>query len=91
MNDENEGREYNPYLRETFLEVVENQLRINKPPEARETLKRLVDQGISEEDAKIYIAQAVAIEVYDALANKKPYNAERYTRNLRRLPEEPEE
>lgn len=91
MNDENEDREYNPHLRQTFLEVVENQLRMNNPPEARKTLKRLVDQGISRKDAKIYIARAVAIEVYDALTNNKPYDPERYERNLHRLPEDPEE
>jgi hypothetical protein len=31
------------------------------------------------------------IEVIDALKNKKPYNEERYVKNLRNLPEQPHE
>ena len=48
-------------------------------------------QEVSEEDAKIYIAQAVCVEVYDVMKNKKPYNRERYIKNLERLPQEPSE
>lgn len=40
----------NPYLKLTVMEVVENQLETNEPPETRLTVKRLTEQGISEED-----------------------------------------
>ena len=86
-NKQNQG--HNPRLKATFLEIVDNQLRDYSPPEARHTFERLIAQGISEEDAKIYIAQAVCVEVYDAMKNEKPYNRERYIKNLKRLPEEP--
>jgi hypothetical protein len=80
-----------PHLKKLFLEIVNNQLRAKDPPEARETYDRLVSEGISKENAKIYIAQAVSVEVYHTLKHGKPFNPERYARNLKRLPEEPED
>ena len=73
------------------MEVVENQIMDNDPPEAKETLDRLMSEGISEEDAKIYLAQAVCVEIWDTMANQKEFNIERYVRNLRNLPREPSE
>ncbi len=81
----------NPRLKRAFLGIVENQLKGGDPPETKETLRRLVAEGISKEDAKIYIAQAVCVEVWDATTNMKPFNRERFVRNLKRLPKEPEE
>ena len=73
------------------MEVVDNQLRDNDPPETRETLNRLISQGTSEQDAKIYIAQAVCVEVWDIMRNKKEFDQDRFIRNLRNLPDEPTE
>ena len=81
----------NPRLKLAFLDVVENQLEANDPPETRETLKRLTSEGVSEDNAKIYIAQAVCMEVYHALKHKQEFNLPRYLKNLKRLPEEPGE
>ena len=71
----------NPYLKAAFLEVVDNQLRDNDPPETRETLDRLMQQGVSEQDARIYIGQAACIEVWSILRNKTEFNLARYVRN----------
>ena len=79
----------NPRLKATFLEVVENQIRDNDPPETRATLVRLKSQGISEEDAKLYIGQAVCVEVWDIMKNKTGFNIQRFIRNLKNLPSEP--
>ena len=81
----------NERLRETIFEVIENQINANDPPETLLTLERLVDDGYTDFQAKQFIGQAVVIEVIDALKNKKPYNEERYVKNLRNLPKEPEE
>jgi predicted nucleic-acid-binding protein len=78
-------------LQATFFEVVDNQLKANDPPETKQTLDRLIAQGISLEDAKIYIAQAVCLEVFTAMKHKKTYAQERYIKNLHRLPKEPQE
>jgi hypothetical protein len=90
MRNEN-MKESNPYLKAAFLETVENQLADNDPPETRETFDRLVEQGITEADAKIYIAQALCIEVFDIMYAKKEYNMERYLKNLKGLPKEPKQ
>ena len=83
------NQQKNPHLRAAFLEIVNNQLKANDPPETRETLNRLVAQGISEDDAKRYIAQAVGVETFDILKHKRPFNLQRYVKNLARLPETP--
>ncbi|MGA2954311.1 MAG: hypothetical protein ABSF48_01155 [Thermodesulfobacteriota bacterium] len=81
----------NPHLRAAFLEVVDNQLRDNNPPETKETLERLKAEGYSEEDAKVLIAQAVVVEAYTIMKAKAPFNRERFVRNLTALPQEPKE
>lgn len=83
--------ENNPRLKASFLEVVDNQLKANDPPETRQTLDRLIAQGISQEDAKNYIAQAVCIEVFNILKHNTVFDQTRYIRNLQRLPKEPTE
>jgi len=81
--------EGNPHLKAAFLETVENQLAENDPPETQETLDRLMGQGLSEDDAKLYIAQAVCLEVFDIMKHQNEFNEDRYVKNLKRLPDEP--
>ena len=81
----------NPRLKAAFMEVVENQIRDGDPPETRQTLERLKSQGISDADARIYIGQAVCVEVWDIMRNKKEFNTERFVNNLKALPAEPKE
>lgn len=71
------------------MDVVDNQIRNDDPPETRQTFNSLISHGISEEDAKIYIGQAVCVEIWDIMRNRKEFNKERFVRNLKRLPEEP--
>ena len=81
----------NERLRETIFEVIDNQIDTNDPPETGLTLERLMNEGYSDFQAKQLIGQAVVIEVIDNLKNKKPYNEERYIRNLRNLLRDPQE
>ena len=78
-------------LKATILEVVENQLRDGDPPETRETMDRLMREGHSEADARLLPGQAVTVEVYCIWKEKKPFNRERFVRNLRGLPAQPYE
>jgi hypothetical protein len=71
------------------MEIVDNQIRDNDPPQTRETLERLLKQGISEENARMYIGQAMCVEVWNIMTNKTDFDMERYLRNLEKLPEEP--
>ena len=76
-------------LKAAILEVVSNQLKSGDPPEARQTFNRLIEEGISEEDAKIYIGQAVTVEIFNILKHGETFNRERYLKNLEGLPKEP--
>jgi len=80
-----------PKLKGTILEAVNNQLKSGDPPETRQTFNRLIAEGISEKDAKIYIGQAIAIEIFNVMKHGETFNRGRYRKNLARLPEEPSE
>ena len=75
----------NVYLQHAVLEVVENQLRDNNPPETRKTFERLLRKGYSEEDAKKLIGTAVVSEVFYVLKEGKPYDEKRYIETLKKL------
>ena len=76
---------------EAIVEVIENQLRDNDPPEVMHTLNRLVAMGESRENAIRYIACALSIEIFETVKNRTPYDNERYTKNLKALPKLPDE
>ncbi|MBS1269771.1 MAG: hypothetical protein MAG794_00722 [Gammaproteobacteria bacterium] len=76
---------------EAIIEAVENQLRENDPPEVKRTLERLMGMGETRENAMRYIACALSVEIYEAMKSEPPYDEERYTRNLKKLPELPDE
>ena len=79
----------NEHLRNAVFEVIDNQINANDPPETALTLERLMNEGYSDFQAKQLMGQVVVIEVIDVLKNKKPYNEQRYIKNLRNLPNEP--
>ena len=76
-------------LGKDILQVVENQLRENDPPETRATLSRLVAEGRSEPEAKRLIACVVAAEIFDVLKSRRSYDHDRYVAALAELPELP--
>lgn len=81
--------ETNKILQKQFLQIVNNQLKLNDPPETSQAFKRLKELGYNEIDAKKLIGQCVVVEVFDAMKNGKPFNEKRYIRNLNNLPKEP--
>jgi hypothetical protein len=68
------------------LEVVENQLRDDDPPETRETLDRLVKEGHTEAEAKRLIAAVVLAEIGEILRTNAPFDHARFVTALDRLP-----
>ncbi|MCF6251208.1 MAG: hypothetical protein L3J75_08070 [Methylococcaceae bacterium] len=76
---------------EAIVEVVENQLTDNNPPETKQTLERLMKSGESRENAIRYIASVLSIEIFGVLKHQKSYNNERYIKNLKALPKLPNE
>ena len=81
--------EENPYFISAILEVVENQLQANDPPEIRQTFDRLLSEGCSEEEAKKLIGCIVSSEIFDVLKKQEPFNPERYAKALHELPKFP--
>jgi len=80
--------EPNLKLKAAFLTIVDNQLRDNTPPEARETFNRLLAEGYSAEEARELIGSAIGGELYEMLKYGQPYNQDRYLKALCRLPKQ---
>lgn len=79
----------NEKLRETIFEVIDNQIKLNMPPETKQTFERLIALDYSEFVAKQLIGQCLAIELFGILKHKKTYDEKRYIENLKKLPKEP--
>jgi len=75
----------NLQLKKAILEVVENQIRENNPPETKKTLDRLLKAGYSKDDAMKLIGRGVTVEIYKVLKNKEHFNDEKYVKALREL------
>jgi peroxiredoxin family protein len=73
----------------TIFEIIENQIRDNSPREVRQTLERLLSEGQTKEEAMKLIGCVVAVEIFEIMKHKKPFNESRYVENLSRLPEMP--
>jgi len=76
---------------EAIVETVENQLRDNTLPEAKQALDRLIKLGETRENAIRYIASVLSVEIFETLSSGTTYNNERYIRNLNALPKLPDE
>ena len=81
--------ETNVILREQIFEIIKNQLRDNDPPETKNTYDRLMKSGFDDFETRQMIGQCLAGELFDVMKFGKPYNNERYIKNLIALPKEP--
>lgn len=81
INDE----ETNPRLGELLIQVVENQMRDNTPPETKLTYERLRNNGDSDYEAKRKIAVVVTGHLYDAMHDNIPFDEQKYIRELSEL------
>ena len=79
-------KQASPQLTAAILEAVDNQLRDLTPPETKETYDRLMASGISNTEARRFIAIALSSEMFQMLKYKKNYSPERYIMSLRKLP-----
>lgn len=77
-----EDEEHNPYLKAAILEVVDNQLEDNDPPETKQTLDRLMAVGYTEQQAKEKIAVVAAYHIYDIMHDNKEFDREKYIGDL---------
>jgi hypothetical protein len=75
----------NPRLHLAMHEIVAAQLWDNDPPEAWEAARRLQDQGYDRHDILHAIADVVARQLHPALADKQPFDTEKYRSTLDQL------
>ncbi len=78
-----------PILKDEIFQVIENQIKANNPPETKITYERLINSGFTEVQTKQLIGQCIAIEIFEIMKHKKPFNESRYIKNLNQLPKEP--
>ena len=79
----------NEKIRAHILEIVGNQLEENNPPETQITYDRLISEGFNDIQVRQLIAQCVAVEIFEVMKYGKPYDNNRYIKNLKKLPQEP--
>ena len=77
----------NEILGDQILEIVENQLKANDPPETRLIFDRLKEAGYNEVQIKQLIGSMM--EIIDVMKSGKKFNEERFVRNLKELPKGP--
>jgi hypothetical protein len=77
--------------RRMMFDIVETQIQENEPPETKQTLNRLLEEGYSREEAMELIAIVVASEIYDVMKHQQPFNRNRFVERLEDLPELPED
>ena len=71
---------------QAMIKVIKNQINDNNPPETKQAYFRLLGEGISEQNVYIYLAQALAYEIFDMLKKQRPFDNERYVKLLSQLP-----
>jgi hypothetical protein len=76
-------------LRAAILEVINNQIKDNDPPETKQALDRLQLDGLSRKEALKLIGCVVASEVFTVLKENRPYDNEKYISALKALPKLP--
>lgn len=81
------GQEMNPRLHLTMHEVVLNQLADDDPPEVRRTAERLLREGYDRHEIVHMIAAGVSSQLWSAMREHQPYDADRYIAFLDGLPD----
>lgn len=79
----------NPEATAAILEVVDNQLRQQEPPETKATYDRLLAEGYSNEEARRLIAVVLSSEIFTMMKNNEIFSRSRYVRMLHKLPQLP--
>jgi hypothetical protein len=71
------------------MDVLDNQLRDNDPPETRHTFERLKAEGIEDDEARRLLGCVIAGEIFAVMKTKQAFDRERFTSRLGMLPEMP--
>jgi hypothetical protein len=75
----------NPVLHVMIHHIVENQIADGDPPQTAETVRALMQKGLSRHEAIHRVGRVVSDEVFEILKDDRPFDATRYARSLSRL------
>ncbi len=73
-------------VRDAVLDTVLNQIDTNDPPETRITYDRLIEAGASNSQALNLMGAALRVEMSRMLSEAMPFDNERYSTALRKIP-----
>jgi|688.fasta_scaffold259333_3 hypothetical protein len=76
-------------LQHAFLDIVENQLRDEKPPETKRTFRRLIESGPSPQEAKRLLSIVVGLEGACVMTKHESLNHVSFIAALDLLPDLP--
>ena len=77
--------------REAIIEIIENQLREETPPETKTTFDRLIAEGHSRDETMKLIGCVLSQEMFEILKHQQTFDEPRYVAALQALPELPSE
>jgi len=75
----------NPMLHVMVHHIVENQIADNDPPQTAETVRALVQKGLSRHEAVHRVGGVVSDEIFEILKDDRPFDEIGYVRSLRKL------
>jgi hypothetical protein len=76
-------------VRKALFEVIENQMKMNNPPETKETFHRLRAAGYSRKETMRLLACVLLVELNDMVKDNRLYDETSYVKKLTALPEMP--
>jgi len=79
--------EKDSYKEELLLQIINNQIKDNNPPDTKRTYRRLQEEGYPKKEAKRLIARVLESEILIILRKKEKFKLERFKKALDKLPE----
>jgi hypothetical protein len=76
-------------VRKTLFKVIENQMKMDNPPETKETFHRLRAAGYSRKESMRLLACVLLVELNDMIRDNRLYDEATYVKKLTALPEMP--
>ena len=76
----------NKILNSAIMEIIDNQIDDNDPPETKQTLDRLISEGYTEKEARNLIGIVVSSEIFEVLKQGRPFDQKKFVTSLNALP-----
>ena len=74
---------------ELVIQAIKEQIRLNEPPETKETFDRLRREGHAKEEVYRLLGCVLTSEIYDVMKHERVFDRDLYAQQLRALPKLP--